>query len=222
MHLCWCELWSVSCNISFTHSFTFTVCLHYIIPIGTKKLKCRVGGNYFDVIITLLRVYFFTSSSEKWNIYMRIYITYNILWGLLMIWLDLILLSFLWSIICWYMRFEGWGEYQLLWGSLKSSSRPPLLPEFSQWSPFLGWGRFAFLYCSSCPYYQDIVSSSLRELWLPFLWLGVLLLPVVPSFRIASSVTLDLGFHLSRSILLHPLLGMWGHKTLQNTHSILQ
>ena len=154
MHLCWCELWSVSCNISFTHSFTFTVCLHYIIPIGTKKLKCRVGGNYFDVIITLLRVYFFTSSSEKWNIYMRIYITYNILWGLLMIWLDLILLSFLWSIICWYMRFEGWGEYQLLWGSLKSSSRPPLLPEFSQWSPFLGWGRFAFLYCSSCPYYQ--------------------------------------------------------------------
>ena len=63
---------------------------------------------------------------------------------------------------------------------------------------------------------RDIVSSSLRELWAS-ISLGVFLLPVVPS-----SVALDLGFHLNRSIFLHPLLGMWGHQTLMKTHSILQ
>ena len=67
VHLCWGELWSVSCNISFTHSFTFTVCLHYIIPIGTKKLKCGDRGK-------LLWCDYNSIQSEKRSIYMSIYI----------------------------------------------------------------------------------------------------------------------------------------------------
>ena len=99
-----------------------------------------------------------------------------------MIWLDLILLS---SPLEYYMLvYEIWGlgEYQLPWGSLKSSSRPPLLPEFNQWSPFLGWGHFAFLHCSSCPDCQGtLCPAALGNSGLPFLWLGAFLLPVVPS-----------------------------------------